>query len=134
MYSWGRTPVAGFPWYCDLSFRASADVQDAFMTYTVYDDVITIKLIQEACEVLGKSKQGLLCFPVDLDFDGGTVQPSPPSFPFSFLLPYLEHTVSQGLEREERQVASPALSSRGLASREARKPSSTSSLFDNTLL
>lgn len=56
MYSWGRTPVAGFPWHCDLSFGASADVQDTFMTYTVYDDIITIKLIQEACMVLGKSK------------------------------------------------------------------------------
>ena len=71
---------------------------------------------------------------MDLDFDGDTVQPSPPSFPFSFLLPRLEHTVSQGLERKEGQVASLALSSRGLDSREARKLSRTSSLFDNTLL
>ncbi|XP_045422956.1 guanylate cyclase soluble subunit beta-2-like [Lemur catta] len=31
-------------------YRASAEVQDAFMTYTVYDDTITIKLIQEACK------------------------------------------------------------------------------------
>ncbi|KAI4581364.1 hypothetical protein MJG53_009807 [Ovis ammon polii x Ovis aries] len=40
--------------------KASADVQDAFMTYTVYDDVITIKLIQEACEVLGVSMEAIL--------------------------------------------------------------------------
>ncbi|XP_030875291.1 guanylate cyclase soluble subunit beta-1-like [Leptonychotes weddellii] len=37
--------------------KASAEVQDAFMTYTVYDDIITIKLIQEACKVLGKHSQ-----------------------------------------------------------------------------
>lgn len=30
------------------------------MTYTVYDDVITIKLIQEACKVLGKSEEGFV--------------------------------------------------------------------------
>uniref|UniRef100_A0AAA9TPG3 guanylate cyclase n=1 Tax=Bos taurus TaxID=9913 RepID=A0AAA9TPG3_BOVIN len=40
--------------------KASADVQDAFMTYTVYDDVITIKLIQEACKVLGVSMEAIL--------------------------------------------------------------------------
>ncbi|TKC51953.1 hypothetical protein EI555_015168, partial [Monodon monoceros] len=40
--------------------RASAEVQDAFMTYTVYDDVITIKLIQEACKVLGVSMEAIL--------------------------------------------------------------------------
>ncbi|XP_059130360.1 guanylate cyclase soluble subunit beta-2-like [Peromyscus eremicus] len=40
--------------------RASAEVQDAFMTYTVYDDVITIKLIQEACKVLDISMEAIL--------------------------------------------------------------------------
>ncbi|XP_052588952.1 guanylate cyclase soluble subunit beta-2-like [Peromyscus californicus insignis] len=40
--------------------RASAAVQDAFMTYTVYDDVITIKLIQEACKVLDISMEAIL--------------------------------------------------------------------------
>ncbi|XP_076401266.1 guanylate cyclase soluble subunit beta-2-like [Peromyscus maniculatus bairdii] len=40
--------------------RASAEVQDAFMTYTVYDDVITIKLIQEACKVLDVSMEAIL--------------------------------------------------------------------------
>lgn len=32
------------------------------MTYTVYDDIITIKLIQEACRVLGKEEAGLSGF------------------------------------------------------------------------
>uniref|UniRef100_A0A8C3VKL0 guanylate cyclase n=1 Tax=Catagonus wagneri TaxID=51154 RepID=A0A8C3VKL0_9CETA len=40
--------------------KACAEVQDAFMTYTVYDDVITIKLIQEACKVLGVSMETIL--------------------------------------------------------------------------
>ncbi|ELK15231.1 Guanylate cyclase soluble subunit beta-2 [Pteropus alecto] len=40
--------------------RASAEVQDAFMTYTVYDDLITIKLVQEACKVLGVSMEAIL--------------------------------------------------------------------------
>ncbi|XP_071467846.1 guanylate cyclase soluble subunit beta-2-like [Marmota flaviventris] len=40
--------------------KASAEVQDAFMTYTVYDDIITIKLIQEACKVLGVSMEAIL--------------------------------------------------------------------------
>ncbi|XP_023392486.1 guanylate cyclase soluble subunit beta-2-like [Pteropus vampyrus] len=40
--------------------KASAEVQDAFMTYTVYDDLITIKLIQEACKVLGVSMEAIL--------------------------------------------------------------------------
>nr|XP_035936807.1 guanylate cyclase soluble subunit beta-2-like [Halichoerus grypus] len=40
--------------------KASAEVQDAFMTYTVYDDIITIKLIQEACKVLGGSMEAIL--------------------------------------------------------------------------
>ncbi|KAL1780985.1 guanylate cyclase soluble subunit beta-2 isoform X3, partial [Sigmodon hispidus] len=39
---------------------ASAEVQDAFMTYTVYDDIITIKLIQEACKVLDISMEAIL--------------------------------------------------------------------------
>ncbi|MEJ1280391.1 guanylate cyclase 1 soluble beta 2 [Cricetulus griseus] len=38
----------------------SAEVQDAFMTYTVYDDIITIKLIQEACKVLDVSMEAIL--------------------------------------------------------------------------
>ncbi|KAF4025610.1 hypothetical protein G4228_017704 [Cervus hanglu yarkandensis] len=40
--------------------KASADMQDTFMTYTVYDDIITIKLIQEACMVLGVSMEAIL--------------------------------------------------------------------------
>ncbi|VFV25474.1 guanylate cyclase soluble subunit [Lynx pardinus] len=40
--------------------KTSAEVQDAFMTYTVYDDIITIKLIQEACKVLGVSMEAIL--------------------------------------------------------------------------
>ncbi|KAH0511297.1 Guanylate cyclase soluble subunit beta-2 [Microtus ochrogaster] len=40
--------------------KASAEVQDAFMTYTVYDDSITIKLIQEACKVLDVSMEAIL--------------------------------------------------------------------------
>ncbi|XP_045652704.1 guanylate cyclase soluble subunit beta-2-like [Ursus americanus] len=40
--------------------KASTEVQDAFMTYTVYDDVITMKLIQEACKVLGVSMEAIL--------------------------------------------------------------------------
>ncbi|ELW72326.1 Guanylate cyclase soluble subunit beta-2 [Tupaia chinensis] len=39
--------------------KASAEVQDAFLTYTVYDDVITIKLIQEACKILGVSMEAI---------------------------------------------------------------------------
>lgn len=35
-------------------------MQDAFMTYTVYDDSITIKLIQEACKVLDISMEAIL--------------------------------------------------------------------------
>lgn len=57
-----RAPGAGFSWPLDFSFRASTEVQDAFMTYTVYDDVITMKLIQEACKVLGEDEGGLLGF------------------------------------------------------------------------
>uniref|UniRef100_G3TH89 guanylate cyclase n=1 Tax=Loxodonta africana TaxID=9785 RepID=G3TH89_LOXAF len=40
--------------------KASAEVQEAFMTYTVYDDIITIKLIQEAQKVLGVSVEAIL--------------------------------------------------------------------------
>ncbi|XP_051051129.1 guanylate cyclase soluble subunit beta-2 [Phodopus roborovskii] len=40
--------------------KVSAEVQDAFMTYTVYDDVITIKLIQEACKALDVSMEAIL--------------------------------------------------------------------------
>ncbi|KAF7651391.1 hypothetical protein LDENG_00111530 [Lucifuga dentata] len=28
-------------------------VQDAFMTYQIYDDVLTLRLVQEACSLLG---------------------------------------------------------------------------------
>lgn len=63
MYSWGKAPVAGFLLHRDLSFRASAGVQDAFMMYTVYDDIITLKLIQEACKILGEYEKGLFWFP-----------------------------------------------------------------------
>uniref|UniRef100_A0A8C0JJ31 guanylate cyclase n=1 Tax=Canis lupus dingo TaxID=286419 RepID=A0A8C0JJ31_CANLU len=40
--------------------KASADVQDAFMTYTVYDDVVTTRLVQEACRLLGVSTEAIL--------------------------------------------------------------------------
>ncbi|XP_036867475.2 guanylate cyclase soluble subunit beta-2-like isoform X1 [Manis javanica] len=40
--------------------RASAQVQEGFLTYTVYDDVITMSLIQEACRILGVSMEALL--------------------------------------------------------------------------
>uniref|UniRef100_F7FK82 guanylate cyclase n=1 Tax=Monodelphis domestica TaxID=13616 RepID=F7FK82_MONDO len=40
--------------------KASAEIQDTFMTYTVYDDIITIKLIQEACKLLGVSLEAIL--------------------------------------------------------------------------
>lgn len=60
--SWDKAPVAGFSLHLGLSFRASAEVQDAFMTYTVYDDLITIKLVQEACKVLGEYEEGLFGF------------------------------------------------------------------------
>lgn len=30
-------------------------VQDTFMTYTVYDDILTLSLVEEACSLLGKS-------------------------------------------------------------------------------
>lgn len=31
-----------------------AGVQDTFMTYEIYDDVITLRLVQEACKMLGE--------------------------------------------------------------------------------
>uniref|UniRef100_H0XFH1 guanylate cyclase n=1 Tax=Otolemur garnettii TaxID=30611 RepID=H0XFH1_OTOGA len=40
--------------------KAATEVQDAFMTYTVYDDAITIKLIHEACKILGVSMEAIL--------------------------------------------------------------------------
>ncbi|XP_036599802.1 guanylate cyclase soluble subunit beta-2-like [Trichosurus vulpecula] len=40
--------------------KSCTEIQDAFMTYTVYDDVITIKLIQEACRLLGISMEAIL--------------------------------------------------------------------------
>ncbi|XP_063474583.1 LOW QUALITY PROTEIN: guanylate cyclase soluble subunit beta-2-like [Symphalangus syndactylus] len=40
--------------------KTSAEVQDAFMTYAMYDDIITIKLIQEACNILGVSMEAIL--------------------------------------------------------------------------
>ncbi|EHB09859.1 Guanylate cyclase soluble subunit beta-2 [Heterocephalus glaber] len=40
--------------------KVSAEVQDDFMTYTVYDDTITMKLIQEASKVLGVSLEAIL--------------------------------------------------------------------------
>ncbi|XP_055988690.1 guanylate cyclase soluble subunit beta-2-like [Sorex fumeus] len=40
--------------------KSSTEVQDAFMTYTVYDDTITINLIQEACKVLGVTMETVL--------------------------------------------------------------------------
>lgn len=35
--------------------RLLAEVQDTFMTYEIYDDVITIRLVQEACKMLGET-------------------------------------------------------------------------------
>lgn len=34
--------------------RLMAGVQDTFMTYEIYDDVITLRLVQEACKMLGE--------------------------------------------------------------------------------
>lgn len=31
-----------------------AGVQETFMTYEIYDDVITLRLVQEACKMLGE--------------------------------------------------------------------------------
>lgn len=63
MYYWGKAPAAGFLLHRNLSFRASTAVQDAFMTYTVYDDIITINLIQEVCKILGEYEMDLFWFP-----------------------------------------------------------------------
>lgn len=63
MYYWDKAPAAGFLLHHNLSFRASAALQDAFMTYTVYDDIVTINLIQEACKILGEHEMDLFWFP-----------------------------------------------------------------------
>lgn len=34
--------------------RSLPGVQETFMTYTVYDDMLTLNLVQEACLLLGK--------------------------------------------------------------------------------
>lgn len=31
-----------------------AGVQETFMTYEIYDDLITLRLVQEACKMLGE--------------------------------------------------------------------------------
>lgn len=46
-------------------FRKQAGIQDTFMTYTVYDDVITFKLIQEACKTLSKNSLFLYLLSTD---------------------------------------------------------------------
>ncbi|XP_060767525.1 guanylate cyclase soluble subunit beta-2 [Neoarius graeffei] len=40
--------------------RLLAGVQDTFMTYEIYDDVITIRLVQEACKMLDISSEVVL--------------------------------------------------------------------------
>ncbi|KAG7315327.1 hypothetical protein KOW79_021415 [Hemibagrus wyckioides] len=40
--------------------RLLAEVQDTFMTYEIYDDVITIRLVQEACKMLDVSSEVVL--------------------------------------------------------------------------
>ncbi|XP_023573023.1 guanylate cyclase soluble subunit beta-2 [Octodon degus] len=40
--------------------KVSLEIQGAFMTYTVYDDAITMKLIQEASQVLGVPLEAIL--------------------------------------------------------------------------
>lgn len=35
--------------------RLKAGVQETFMTYEIYDDLITLRLVQEACEMLGEN-------------------------------------------------------------------------------
>ncbi|XP_064185978.1 guanylate cyclase soluble subunit beta-2 [Anguilla rostrata] len=40
--------------------RTLANVQDTFMTYEIYDDVITLKLVQEACKMLDVSSEVVL--------------------------------------------------------------------------
>lgn len=44
-----------FLWLKSYVLRLLADVQDTFMTYEIYDDIITIRLVQEACKMLGES-------------------------------------------------------------------------------
>lgn len=34
--------------------RLMAGVQETFMTYEIYDDDITLRLVQEACKMLGE--------------------------------------------------------------------------------
>jgi len=34
--------------------RLMAGVQETFMTYEIYDDLITLRLVQEACKMLGE--------------------------------------------------------------------------------
>lgn len=41
-------------WLKSYLFRLLAEVQDTFMTYEIYDDAITIRLVQEACKMLGE--------------------------------------------------------------------------------
>lgn len=44
-------------------------VQDTFMTYTVYDDALTLSLVQEACSLLGNiSKSLMLCQKLQIIF------------------------------------------------------------------
>ncbi|XP_072526998.1 guanylate cyclase soluble subunit beta-2 [Salminus brasiliensis] len=40
--------------------RLLAEVQDTFMTYEIYDDVITLRLVQEACKMLDVSSEVVL--------------------------------------------------------------------------
>ncbi|XP_042190318.1 guanylate cyclase soluble subunit beta-2-like [Callorhinchus milii] len=40
--------------------RAQADVEDTFMTYQIYDDAITLRLVHEACKILGASSESIL--------------------------------------------------------------------------
>ncbi|XP_043927980.1 guanylate cyclase soluble subunit beta-2-like [Protopterus annectens] len=40
--------------------RTQAEVQDVFMTYEVYDDVITLRLVQQACKMLDVSSEAVL--------------------------------------------------------------------------
>ncbi|KAJ8397940.1 hypothetical protein AAFF_G00432870 [Aldrovandia affinis] len=40
--------------------RIQAEVQDTFMTYEIYDDVITMRLVQEACKMLDLSSEVVL--------------------------------------------------------------------------
>ncbi|XP_063294967.1 guanylate cyclase soluble subunit beta-2-like [Pelobates fuscus] len=40
--------------------KSLANVQDTFMTYEVYDDVITVRMIKEACSLLNVSEEDVL--------------------------------------------------------------------------